>query len=288
MRDQVHVCDDSEALAAHARDWLIKQIDYHLRTFDTPFSLALSGGSTPKRLYQLLSRDPDLNIDWSRVLLVWGDERNVPPDDPQSNYRMVKENLLDHIDIPEENVLAVPEPGGDPAVAAASYERLLRERLYPRQRLPEEFASGFQLPDEQPSANNGSQGADPVSEWQEMPFINCVLLGLGDDVHTASLFPGTPALMESERTVVENFVPQLDCWRITLTVPMINTAEHIAFLISGESKLAALTSLWHAPVNPAQFPAQLIHPSDGNLWFFLDKAAMGDIPLPESVMVQLI
>lgn len=286
MRDQVHVCDDGDALAAHACDWLVKQIATHHRQFDTPYSLALSGGSTPKNLYERLSQVPAGEIDWSRVLLVWGDERNVPYSDEQSNYRMVKECLLDHVAIPAENILAVPDPGGSPTKSAKAYEKLLKERLPPRQRLDEEGkvlqANAGKKKAIEAAAAEVSEPAEPV------PHIDCVLLGLGDDVHTASLFPGTKAITETERLVVGNEVPQLNTWRITLTAPLINNAANVMFLISGKKKMPALSSLWHAPKDPNQYPSQLIRPVDGGLWFFLDKEAMGDIPLPESVMVQLI
>lgn len=258
MRDQVHVCQDAESLAAHARYWLVDQIARHHANpeADAPFSLALPGGSTPKRLYEFLSELPAGTVDWRRVVLLWGDERNVPRGHADSNFRLVKESLLDHIDIPAENVLAVPDPGGDPAVAAQKYEQLLKEAIPGRAR--------------------------------KFPRLDCVLLGMGDDVHTASLFPGTAALREKSRLVVANEVPQLNGARITLTAPMINAARQVAFLMSGAGKSEALSILWHAPFDSNQFPAQLIRPTDGGLTFLLDKAAMGDIPLPESVMVQLI
>ncbi len=254
MRDQIHVCEDSEALALHARDWLVELIGRH-PSEQTPFSIALSGGSTPKRLYQLLSELPAGTVDWNRVRLIWGDERNVPPSHAESNFRMVKENWLSHVPIPPENILAVPDPGGPPELAAENYERLLRER--------------FGCPD-------------------QVPILDCVLLGMGDDVHTASLFPGTKALGERRRLVVANHVPKLDRWRITLTPPLINAARHVAFLISGVNKQSALSSLWHAPLDPEQFPSQLVRPAGGQLLFLVDQQALGDVPPPESSVVEVI
>ncbi len=258
MRDQVHVCKDAESLAIHARSWLVDRIGRHHADPENkaPFSLALSGGSTPKRLYELLSELPHDAVDWSRILLLWGDERNVPPDHADSNYRLVKEALLDRIAIPADNVLAVPNPGGNAQQAAEAYEQLLRERIQPRNH--------------------------------KLPRIDCVLLGMGNDVHTASLFPGTDALHEKSRIVVANEVAKLKTTRITLTAPIINAARNVVYLLSGQSKSEALSILWHAPHTPEQFPAQLIHPSDGTLTFLVDKDVMGDIPLPETVMVQLI
>lgn len=258
MRDQVHVCTDADTLAVHARNWLVDRMGRHHADpeIKAPFSLALAGGSTPKRLYELLSELPAGTIDWNRVVLLWGDERNVPPDHADSNYRMVKESLLDRIAIPPENVLAVPEPGGNPQAAAEVYERLLREKIQPRHR--------------------------------KLPRLDCVLLGLGNDVHTASLFPGTQAIEEKSRLVLANEVPKLKTTRITFTAPLINAARNVVFLLSGSGKSEALSILWHAPLSPDQFPAQLIHPVEGTLTFLVDKDVMGDIPLPETVMVQLI
>lgn len=219
--------------------------------------LALAGGSTPKRLYQMLAELPSDAINWQRLILIWGDERNVAADDAQSNFHMVQESLLRHIPIPAENVLAVPNPGGSAEAAADAYDLLLRDRLH-------------------------------QSKTRGFPKMQCVLLGMGDDVHTASLFPGTNAIAEKSRLAVANQVPKLDAWRITLTAPMINAAQHVAFLINGSGKQDALAALWHAPHNPQLYPAQLIRPKNGQLWYLLDKPAIGNTPLPESVMVQII
>ncbi len=253
MAKHVHICRDPEALASHARDWLVENIDRHSRESDTPFSIALSGGSTPKRLYQLLGELPSGRIPWSNVLLLWGDERNVPPDHHDSNFRMVRESLLDQIEIPAENVLAVPQPGGSAAEAAQQYEQVLRSRV--------------------PKSASG------------LLQVNAVLLGIGDDVHTASLFPGTAALQENQRWVVENWVEKFDTWRITLTAAALNAAKDVVFLISGEGKRDALSTLWHGPVDPVMYPAQLIQPHSGNLWFMLDRSAVGDTAMPDQVKV---
>lgn len=246
MKHTLHTEPDAESLAAYARDWLVELIGArHAASDSAKFSLALSGGSTPKRLYQLLAQLPAGSVNWQRVLLVWGDERNVPADHADSNFRMVKENMLEHIDIPEENVLAVPDPGGQPRSVAEHYEKLLRSRLDPT-------SSGF-------------------------PALDCVLLGIGEDVHTASLFPNTKALQETQRWFVENHVPQLSTWRLTLTAPLINQATDVAFLLSGSGKQQALEKLWHAPYQPELYPSQLIRPTTGRLSFLVDKAAIENV-----------
>lgn len=247
MNREVHISPDAESLAEFARQWLVELIHQHLQTHSTPFTLALSGGSTPKRLYQLLAELPAGAIDWRRIVLLWGDERNFPKDHADSNFRMIKEKLLDHIEIPAEHVLAVPNPGALPEVAAQQYEALLRRQLQPQ-------ANGF-------------------------PAIDCVLLGIGDDGHTASLFPHTLALRETERWTVANHVPQLNTWRVTLTAPLINAARHVAFLVAGKSKQPALQAVWEGPADPQTIPSQMIQPEPGQLWFLLDQAAVGNLKL---------
>jgi 6-phosphogluconolactonase len=251
MQTQIEVCQDAESLAQQALDWLVQLVRDHTAASQSPFSIALSGGSTPKRLYQLLAELPADTIDWTRVLLLWGDERNVAQDDPASNFRMVRETLLSRINIPAANVLDVPSPGGAPQAAAEAYEQQLRSRFGER----------------------------------TTPTIDCVLLGLGDDVHTASLFPGTTAVGEASRLVVANSVPQLDCWRITMTAPLINAARHVAFLISGASKQEALAKLWHADLDPMQYPAQLVRPEAGQLTYFVDQAALNNTQPPADAII---
>lgn len=248
---QVHVCSDAEALAKHACSWLVDLIN--ARTEES-FTLALSGGSTPKRLYQLLSELPEGTVPWSSVKLIWGDERNVAPDDAESNFRMVKESLLDHVDIPEENVIAVPDPGGAPESAAEKYATAL-----------DKFC-----------------GPDGV------PVIDCVLLGMGDDVHTASLFPETQALDVTDRWVTENWVAKLNTWRITLTTPVLNAAKNVAFLIAGSGKVEALNTLWHGAREPHKYPSQLVSPRSGSLFYLVDEAALGSHAIPSGSELSLI
>ena len=191
------------------------------------FSVSLSGGSTPKRLYELLaSRD----LPWSQIHWFWGDERNVPHDHEDSNYRMVSRAILDHVPTPAENIHAVPVNVGQPAEAALDYESELRT-----------FFAG-----------------------QALPAWDLVLLGMGDDAHTASLFPGTKALGESKRWFVENWVEKYDAHRYTLTAPAINSGREIWFLVSGQAKREALASVRSDRRCPQQYPSQLIEPTR---WF---------------------
>jgi 6-phosphogluconolactonase len=249
MRYQVSVSEDALELASQCKQWLVDKILNHQRESDRPFSLALAGGSTPKRLYQMLADDfASDGIDWNRVLLLWGDERNVDSDHPDSNYRMVRQVLLDKGFVPEAQVLAIADPGGDPFAAADQYEQLLRQRL-------------------------------PLSHG-DFPEIDCILLGLGEDVHTASLFPETDALDELRRWVVANYVPKLGVWRITLTVPLINAARSVVFLVAGTSKTPALQHLWRGPWEGHRFPAQLVAGAGGTARVFVDRDALGSLTPP--------
>lgn len=244
---ETSISNSPESLAQDACRWLVDQICAKQTDPQGTYSLALSGGSTPKRLYQLLAEiEEAAAVDWKRVLLIWGDERNVPADSPESNYRMVKENLLDKVAIPANSIFAMPEPGGDAADSAILYEQLLRERL---------------------------------GESTPFPSLDCVLLGMGDDVHTASLFPETSALGEQDRWVVANWVEKLDCWRMTLTAPFINSAKNVVFLVAGAGKRDALKTVWDGPFEPLKYPSQLIKPK-GKLRFMVDETAVAGLTPP--------
>ncbi len=207
------------------------------------FLLALSGGSTPRRLYELLARPPFLErVDWSRVCVFWGDERCVPPDHPESNYRMAREALLDRVPIPKENVLRI-HGEGEPHHGAQAYEQVLR---------------GF----------FGRAEGTPDRSFDQ------VLLGMGDDGHTASLFPGTPPLTEGRRWVMAQYVESLPVhWRITLTPVVLNAAADVTFLVAGASKAQRLQEVLEGGQRDVALPAQLIQPKRGVLHWMVDAAA---------------
>jgi len=207
------------------------------------FAVALSGGSTPKVLYSLLAA-PEFRarIDWRRVHLFWGDERCVPPEHAESNYRLVREALLSKIDLAPENIHRMAGEK-DPATAAAEYEHLLRN---------------FFL---------GKTAA---------PRFDLVLLGLGEDGHTASLFPGSTALKETERWVATSYVERLRAQRLTLTLPVLNAAAQVSFLVAGESKSAIVKALLGNDSISSQYPAGQVRPMTGKLtWFISQDAAAG-------------
>jgi 6-phosphogluconolactonase len=204
------------------------------------FTVALAGGSTPKLTFELLASEPfRQQLDWSKVHIFFGDERTVPPDDKDSNYRMANEALLSRVGLPAKNIHRMNGVGD--AVANA--------RLY-----EDELRTFF---------NDAA--------W---PSFDLVLLGMGDDGHTASLFPGTKALAEQEAWVAANWVEKLSTHRITLTVPAINHAAHILFLVTGENKAERLKEVLSGKqTSEERLPAQLIKPLDGSLEWFIDRAA---------------
>lgn len=200
------------------------------------FSVALAGGSTPKSLYQLLASDACKNrIDWKRVFFFFGDERSVLPTDADSNFRMANENLLQPLQIAKENIFRWQTELKN---AAENYEQTIREFF-------------------------------DLSEI-EFPRFDLILLGMGDDGHTASLFPFTEALKETSRIAVENQVEKLDTNRLTLTFPTINNAANIIFLISGGSKAEILREVLESEFKGEKLPSQNVKPTNGNLYWLLD------------------
>lgn len=207
------------------------------------FAVALAGGSTPRGLYELLAGDPlfSRRVPWDRAHVFFGDERHVPPDHPDSNYKMANEALLSKVPVPLGNVHRIAGEEPDTGRAAAAYEEVLRAH--------------FLLP----------QGA--------LPRFDLVLLGLGPEGHTASLFPGATALEQTRRLAVSTWVGKLNTHRITLTAPVFNAAANVAFLVAGQDKAAPLKAVVEGPYEPRQLPAQLIRPASGRLIFFADADA---------------
>jgi 6-phosphogluconolactonase len=224
-----------EALSQHIAEWLCALAQASDRTF----AVCLSGGSTPRRLYQRLAT-PDLaaQFPWRRAHWFWGDERFVPPDDPDSNYRMARDALLSHVPVPGDHIHAIPTVGMPPQQAAAAYEAELK-RFY---------------------------GADTLSA--DRPLFDVTLLGIGDNGHTASLFPGQPALQEMRRWAVAVIGAQSPA-RITLTYPVLDSSREVAFLATGEGKRRIVA---RARAGDETLPAALIRPV-GQLHWFTDEAA---------------
>lgn len=236
--DPIKVFPTTNELVQFTAHRIVNIANAVLQVNDT-FSLALSGGSTPKPVYERLAQEYGTFLDWSRIHLWWGDERAVPPDDEQSNYAMVKAALLDHIDIPDENVHRI-QGENDPTDAATAYV--------------EEIAAFFTAP--------------------EMGLFDLNLLGMGDDGHTASLFPHTEAVHEHDKLVVAHFVEAHDMYRITLTPKAILESANIMFLVAGANKVDALYEVLEGDENTNEYPSQVIARSNHeHVTWVLDEAA---------------
>ncbi len=204
------------------------------------FTIALSGGSTPKNLFNLLASNAKSSLPWDRTFFFWSDERHVGPDDAESNYRMANEAMLSKVPVPAGNVFRIPGENPDAAAAAQAYEQTLRKF--------------FQM-------DSG------------VPQFDLILLGMGPDGHTASLFPGTAALQEKSKLVVANWVEKLKTHRLSFTLPLINAAREVAFLVGGTDKASVLKIVLEENAPGEQYPSKLVNPTKGKLIWFVDRAA---------------
>lgn len=242
MRPGIHVFDDPEGVARAAAERFV-EIAHHSVERSGRFCVALAGGSTPKRVYELLSEKPlRERVSWGDVHVFFGDERAVPPDHAESNYRMASETLLSRVPLRAEHVHRI-RGEGDAAASAKLYE--------------DEMRAVF-----------------PGAEW---PRLDLVMLGLGEDGHTASLFPGTEALEEAAAWVLGVWVEKLGAYRITLTATAINHAAHVLLVVSGKGKSVAVRKVIEGGDDSARLPAQLIRPVNGSLEWFVDRAAASDL-----------
>jgi 6-phosphogluconolactonase len=212
------------------------------------FSIALSGGSTPRNLYTLIAANASASLPWTKIFFFWGDERHVPPTDAESNFRMAEETLLSKVPVPASNIFRVPTENSDATAVAEAYEQTLRKFFAPA---PGKF-----------------------------PRFDLILLGMGPDGHTASLFPETAALQEKSRFVVANWVEKLQTSRITLTLPVLNAARRVAFLVSGADKAAVLREVLEGNAPGEKYPSKLVRPTDGKLIWFVDRAAASELSAP--------
>jgi 6-phosphogluconolactonase len=229
---EVKIFSDRAALAEAAAAHIVKLANQAIAARGR-FTLALSGGSTPRRTYVLLASDRFLStVDWSRVHVFWGDERCVPRDHPQSNYRMAQRTFLRALPIPH-----------------AHLHRMFGERV------PSEAAACY--------------ASDLYRTLGDPPRFDLILLGVGADGHTASLFPGTPGLQVVNRPTTAVYVPRFDNWRITLTYPAINRARAVSFLVQGAAKAEALARV----CNGEMLPAGRVQPASGTLTWFVDAGA---------------
>ena len=238
---ELHILSTAEDTAGAAAEYVAALAKRRVEEKGS-FSIALSGGSTPRRLYELLASPSYVDsVAWERWSVFWGDERCVPSDHEESNYRMARETLLDRVSIPAEQIHRM-RGEAPPEEAAEEYEGTVRRAL----------------------------GA-----WK--PMIDLVLLGLGEDGHTASLFPGSDALREQQRLVVATWASHLQAHRLTFTLPLINAAEQIAFLAAGESKAGVLRQVLQPGSDDPALPAALVRPESGGVHWFVSRSAAADL-----------
>lgn len=240
----IHVLENHASLADEVADFVVWAAEQTLR-HHAQFRIVLAGGSTPRSLYRTLSAPAWASrLPWSRVRFFFGDERCVPPTHADSNYAMAKETLFDPLRIPDQQIARM-RGEADPGEAAEAYERAVRQEF--------------------------------VGEPRGVPAFDLVLLGLGDDGHTASLFPGSPALDERARLVVAASAPVGVRQRITMTYSVFNQAKAVVFLVSGAPKAAMVRRILEEGGGDPPLPAARIRPTDGRLMWYLDEAAAAEL-----------
>ena len=239
---ELHICKDYNELSEHIADWMVEYICKILSTKER-FSIALTGGSTPKKLYEMLAGDEYKNkIDWSRANVFIGDERFVPFEDDRSNAKMIQQTLLDKVAVNPRHIHFMQTENVSAETSANEYEEVLQYYFHKN---------------------------------TDEPTFDIVLLGMGDDAHTLSLFPGhQEAINEQTKWCTYLWLEQQNMYRVTLTAPVVNAARCVAFLISGKGKANAFSNILHKKYDPVTYPSQIIRPPKGELHFFVDEDAM--------------
>ena len=242
-KNKIEVYDSPELLGKAAAEFIIKLADESVSARGK-FSISLSGGSTPEQLFVLLSSaDYKSRMPWTRTFVFWGDERYVPLDDKQNNAHVAKTLLLNKVGIPASNVFVIPVNLEPATETAKAYEQTLKSF----------FGDG-------------------------LPQFDLIMLGIGENAHTASLFPNTPVIHENKAWVSALYIEEVKMYRVTLTAPVINNARNVLFLAAGDSKAEVLKTVLTSPYQPEKYPAQLISPVNGNLFWFIDKKAAALLP----------
>ncbi|MFQ6112863.1 MAG: 6-phosphogluconolactonase [bacterium] len=236
MENEIYIYASKSELVSAVTEKMISTIQRHLQA-KSICNIALAGGNTPREVYASLAAEYANRVDWNRVHLFWGDERTVPPDHDDSNFKMVQQALLAHIAIPDKNVHRIRGELA-PGEAAAQYATLLNKHFK-----------------------------------EKPPRLDLILLGVGEDGHTASLFPATGALQELNEPVVALFVPGLNTWRVTLTLPVLNAAGEIIFLVAGSAKSEIVKRVMSVEQPTKDLPATLVRPENGRLDWMLDGDA---------------
>ncbi|KYP16426.1 6-phosphogluconolactonase [Flavihumibacter sp. CACIAM 22H1] len=234
----IQVFPDAETVAQKAAAFIVKKAQEVLKK-QSRFTICLSGGSTPKRLHQLLAEAPlQQQVDWSKVHVFWGDERYVPLEDDRNNARMAYDTLLNKVPIPEEQIHIMRTDYDSPAEAASEYAKLLHQYF-----------------DHQPHS------------------FDLLILGMGDDAHTLSLFPHTEVIQENRRWCISFFLEAQDMFRVTITRPVANQSACILFLTTGAGKAKALQNVWEGPQDFSEYPAQSVKSTTGDTIWMVDEAA---------------
>jgi 6-phosphogluconolactonase len=239
----IAVYPDTNTLSQQAAQFIVRLANESIVTRGR-FSIALSGGSTPKVLYGLLGSEPYRDqIDWSKVDIFWSDERCVPPDSADSNYHMAREVLLSRVPLSPQQVRRMPADQPDHDAAAQAYTHEMRQSF-------------------------GTSG---------IPHFDLIQLGMGPEGHTASLFPHQASLHEQQRLVIYVNVPKPPPPRLTFTPPILNAARHVLFLVTGAEKADAVQAVLEGDYNPEEYPAQIVRPASGEVVWMLDEAAAGKL-----------
>jgi 6-phosphogluconolactonase len=246
----IQISKNIDDLSRNVAEWMVDYIHKTLQLQDR-FTIALSGGSTPKKLHLALASTEFKNrIDWQKLHVFWGDERYVPFNDDRNNAKMAFDTLLDHVPVPKSQI-HIMRTDIDAEKSAKEYEEILKE-YFPKAAVSEE-------------TTNNSQ--------HTTHSFDLVLLGLGDNSHTLSLFPGEEVIHEKNSWVKAVFVKEVNIERITFTAPIVNLSKRIAFLVSGKEKAEAVSPVLSKDYNPDRYPAQVIKPMNGELFWFLDEEA---------------
>ena len=258
---QLNFFKNIEELSWQVAEWTVSCFNEALQK-QNRFTIALSGGSTPKKLYQLLATDEFRNkIDWQKLHVFWGDERCVPFTDERNNAKMAFDTLLNRVQVPKSQI-HIMRTDINAEASAKEYEAILRNYF------PE--AAG----DKRQTTNVESiHDSRHTSDVSPLTTFDLVLLGLGDNAHTLSLFPGEEVIHEKNRWVRSVFVKEVNMQRITLTAPVVNLSNHIMFLVTGQDKADAVSHVLLNEYTPDLYPAQVIKPVNGELYWFLDEAA---------------
>jgi 6-phosphogluconolactonase len=242
---QIQIFPDVNAIAARAADLIVESAATAIQQ-NNRFTIALAGGSTPKTLYALLAAEPYRSkLPWDKTHLFFGDERHVPPDDKDSNYRMANESLISKLSLKPEQIHRIKSENPDAEKAALEYEQELR--------------ASFKL----------SAG--------QLPRFDVILIGMGDEGHMLSLFPGTKALHDEGRLVKSNWIGKLYTWRVTVTAPVANNSALAIFMVTKPDKALALKGVLEGPYEPEQLPSQLLHPTNGKTVWLVDTAAAANL-----------